>query len=107
MEDGSSRKISIRNTTISKEGKFVRQYAKRIDEKTVLRTEVSSEGEFDDVVHGLEEHLEKEELWEKIRSKNRIIEELKKKNYRILLDMEQLQKENRQLRKELEDLLGS
>jgi hypothetical protein len=67
MEDNSSRKISIRNTTISKEGRFIRQYSKRIHEKIVLRTEVSSEGEFDDVIQALEEHLEKEELWEKIR----------------------------------------
>jgi hypothetical protein len=101
MEDGSSRKISIHNTTISKEGRFIRQYTKRIHEKIVLRTEVSSEGEFDDVVLGLEEHLEKEELWEKIRSKNRIIDELKKKNYKILLDMEQLQEANRRLKSEL------
>jgi hypothetical protein len=104
MEDNSSRKISIRNTTISKEGRFIRQYTKRIHEKTVLRTEVSSEGEFDDVVRRLEENLEKEELWEKIRSKERIIEELKKKNYRISLNLEQLEKKNRQLRKELLDL---
>jgi hypothetical protein len=83
MEDGISKKISIRNTIISKEGKFIRRYTKRIHEKTVFCTEVSSEGEFCDVV----QELEKEELWEKIRSKNRIIEELKKKNYRISLDM--------------------
>ncbi|MGC1121875.1 MAG: hypothetical protein WBA22_12355 [Candidatus Methanofastidiosia archaeon] len=106
IEDGSSRKISIRNTTISKEGRFIRQYVKRIHEKTVLRTEVSSKGEFDDVVHGLEEHLEEEELWEKIRLKERIIEELKKKNYRISLDMEQLKKENQQLRKRIAELKG-
>jgi hypothetical protein len=104
MDDDSSRKISIRNTTISKEGKFIRQYTKRMHGKRVLRTEVSSEGEFDDVVHGLEEHLEKVELWEKIRSKDRIIEELKKKNYRVSLNMEQLERENRHLREELLEL---
>jgi molybdopterin converting factor small subunit len=106
MEDNSSRKISTRNTTISKEGRFIRQYTKRVREKTVLRTEVSSEDEFDDVVHGLEEHLEKEELWEKIRSKDRIVEELKKENYRISLDLEQLKKENQRLRKEIAELKG-
>jgi hypothetical protein len=51
MEDNSSRKISIRNTTISKEERFIRQYTKRLHERTVLRTEVSFGGEFDDVVH--------------------------------------------------------
>jgi hypothetical protein len=42
-------------------GRFNEWYIRRIHEKTVLRTEVSSEGESDDVVQGLEEHLGKEE----------------------------------------------
>ncbi|MBU7037389.1 MAG: hypothetical protein HXS52_05630 [Theionarchaea archaeon] len=94
-----------RKSTISKEGRFIKQYAKRIHEKTVLRTEVSSEGEFDDVVQRLEESVEKEELWEKIKSKERIIEELKK-NYRISLDRKQLKKENQQLGKGKAELKG-
>ncbi|MBU7040844.1 MAG: hypothetical protein HXS45_08535 [Theionarchaea archaeon] len=50
--------------------------------------------------------MEKEELWEKTRFKDSVIEELKKENYRISLDMGQLENENRQLRKEIAELKG-
>jgi hypothetical protein len=45
--------------------------------------------------------LEMEQLWDRLRSRDRIIEELKKKNYKMLLDVEQLQKENHNLKEEL------
>jgi hypothetical protein len=101
VEDYKSRKEHIQSTTITEEGRFIRRYAKRIDERRVIRTEVSAEGEFEDVLYELEEKLEVEQLWDRLRSRNRIIEELKKKNYKMLLDVEQLQEENHSLRKEL------
>ena len=64
----------MKSTTISEEGGFIRRYAKRIDEKRVIRTELSAEGEFEEIVYELEERLEKEQLWDRLRSKDRIIE---------------------------------
>jgi len=52
----------------------------------------------------LEEELEKEELWCKMKSLQKIVKELEKKNYRYLLDKEHLQKENQQLKEELQKL---
>ena len=72
--------------------------------KIVIRTEVSTEGDFDDVTLQLEEELEKEELWCKMRSLQKVVKELEKKNYRYLLDKEHLQKENQQLKEELQKL---
>jgi hypothetical protein len=101
VEDYKPRKEHIQSTTITEEGRFIRRYAKRIDEKRVIRTEVSAEGEFEEVLYELEEKLEMEQLWDRLRSRDRIIEELKKKNYKMLLDVEQLQKENHNLKEEL------
>jgi hypothetical protein len=104
VEDYRSRKEHIQSTTITEEGRFIRRYAKRIDERRVIRTEVSAEGEFEDVLYELEEKLEMEQLWDRLRSRDRIIEELKKKNYKMLLDVEQLQEENHDLREVLSKL---
>jgi hypothetical protein len=101
VEDYKSRKEHIQSTTITEEGRFIRRYAKRIDERRVIRTEVSAEGEFEEVLYELEEKLEMEQLWDRLRSRDRIIEELKKKNYRMLLDMEHLREENHSLKVEL------
>jgi hypothetical protein len=99
VEDYKSRKEHIQSTTITEEGRFIRRYAKRIDERRVIRTEVSAAGELEEVLYELEEKLEMEQLWDRLRSRDRVIEELKKKNYKMLLGMEQLQKENHNLRK--------
>ena len=37
VEDCNPRKEYIKSTTISEEGRFIRRYAKRMDEKTVIR----------------------------------------------------------------------
>lgn len=74
VENCNPRKEYMKSTTISEEGGFIRRYAKRIDEKRVIRTELSAEGEFEEIVYELEERLEKEQLWDRLRSKDRIIE---------------------------------
>jgi len=104
IEDSNPRKKYVRSTTISEQGRFIRQYLKKIDNKIVIRTEVSAEGGFDDVTLQLEEELEKEELWCKMRSLQKVVKELEKKNYRYLLDKEYLQKEIQQLKEELQNL---
>jgi len=44
------------------------------------------------------------ELWCKMRSLQKVVKELEKKNYRYLLDKEHLQKENQQLKEELQKI---
>ena len=101
VEDSNPRKIYIPNTTISEEGRFIRQYLKRINNKAIVRTEVLREGEFKDVITELEEKLEKEDLWDRLRSKDAVIEELRKKNYKRVLEIQRLEKENQTLKKKL------
>ncbi|MBU7045271.1 MAG: hypothetical protein HXS54_02455 [Theionarchaea archaeon] len=72
--------------------------------KKVLHKEKSLNGQFDKIIQEFTEELEKNELRNRIFSLEKVNEELRKKNYRDLIEKERLQKENQQLRGELLEL---